>query len=147
MRDERSWSSYGRLLAVLALGLLVVGAACGGDDDSDGGGSAEDIAATLADRAEEEFNSRNEGTFFDTGFITYCRLNKGFDGGVFNALGYTDASAPSGYELCYNLSDDLKRVALGVISAKTGDTTCVVLDASSGSAVRGEIREVDRCVP
>ncbi len=119
-------------LAVI-LGFVLTGCSDGDDGKSPAAGTS--VIETFANRAETEFQQRGQGTFFDTGFLSYCRQNTGFDSGVFHALGYADSNAPKNVELCYNVSDDLKKVALGATSSK-GDLQCVVLDASSGSIVR-----------
>ena len=97
-------------------------------------------------RQQTEFVERGEGVFFDTGFMSYCRAGSGFDG-ILDELGYTDDNAPDGYELCYNVNDDLTVVALGVTSMRTGETTCVRLDTSSGQLIAGQPESVERCLP
>jgi hypothetical protein len=140
-----------RLAAVIGVAVLIP-VACGADDDGGGdsgtaGGEAAAVTVDLAERARAEFVERGEGVFFDTGFSSYCRAGSGFADGVLAELGYTDENAPDGYELCYNVNDDLTAVALGVTSMRTGETTCVRLDASSGVPVAGEPEIVDRCGP
>lgn len=110
-------------------------AGCSGDDDNATPGSAGSVIETFASRAQSEFQQRGQGTFFDTGVLSYCRQNTGFDSGVFQALGYTNENAPKDVELCYNVSNDRKKVALGTISTK-GDRECVVLDGSGGTIVQ-----------
>lgn len=146
---SRSWLRTACLVGAASLGALV---ACGGDDDGGGtsggdtssGGTA--VVEQLAARATTEFEARGDGLFYDTGVMSYCRMNSGFAGGVFEALGYTDADAPSDQELCYNTSADRKKVALGVTDS-SGTTTCVVLDAGSGTVVAGAPAEVSGCLP
>ena len=125
---------------------VLIAAGCGGDDGGSGGDAAA-IAEELSERAQTEFADRGEGVFVDTGFMSYCRAGSGFAEGVFAELGYTDDNAPDGYELCYNVNDDLTVVALGVTSMSTGETTCVRLDASSGELVAGAPDVVERCSP
>jgi hypothetical protein len=142
-----SWFRAACVLGVLSLGAV---AACGGGDDgggdsSDGGGDTA-VVDELASRATAEFVARGDGLFYDTGVLSFCRMNSGFAGGVFEALGYTDADAPSDYELCYNTSADRTKVALGATDS-SGTTTCVVLVAESGSVVAGAAAEVDSCAP
>lgn len=110
-------------------------AGCSGGDDSATPGSAGSVIETYASRAEAEFQQRGRGTFFDTGVLSYCRQNTGFDSGVFQALGYTNENAPKDVELCYSVSNDRKKVALGATSS-SGDRQCVLLDASGGTIVR-----------
>ena len=38
-------------------------------------------------------------------------------------------------------------LALGVTSMRTGETTCVRLDASSGELIAGQPESVERCLP
>lgn len=133
-------------MAVFGLAVLAA-AGCGGDDDDGSGGGAAAAAEELAERAQTEFSERGEGVFVDTGFMVYCRAGSGFSEGVFAELGYTDDDAPDGYELCYNVDDDLTVVALGVTSMQTGETTCIRLDATSGEVVAGEPEIVDSCLP
>lgn len=123
-------------LSILAVMVSLALAACSGGDDNatppTSGGSA---IETFASRTQAEFNQRAQGTFFDTGVLSYCRQNTGFDSSVFKALGYTNENAPKDVELCYNVNIDRKKVALGATSSK-GDRECVVLDASGGTIVR-----------
>lgn len=121
------------ILAVIAS--LALTACSGGDDDATPSSSGGSVIEAFASRAETEFQHRAQGTFFDTGVLSYCRQNIGFDSGVFKALGYTNENAPKDVELCYNVSNDRKKVALGSTSSK-GDRECVVLDASGGTIVR-----------
>lgn len=122
-------------------------ATAGGDDATAGADDATAIAQELSERAQAEFVERGDGLFFDTGFLSYCRAGSGFADGILAELGYTDENAPDGYELCYNVNADLTVVALGVTSMRSGDTTCVRLDASSGELVAGEPENVDSCGP
>lgn len=129
--------------AIGAAVLILVGC---GDGSGSGGGGAAATAAELSERAQVEFAARGEGVFFDTGYMSYCRAGSGFDG-ILAELGYTDDNAPDGYELCYNVNNDLTVVALGVTSMRTGETTCVRLDASSGELIAGQPERVERCLP
>jgi hypothetical protein len=146
---RRSGAVMRTLACCLAVATALAFAACGGDDggsSSGGGGNdATTVVEDLAVRAEQEFTARGEGTFYDTGVMSYCRQNTGFEEGVFAALGYTDATAPDGYELCYNTSIDRLSVALGATSG--GETTCAVLTASGGTVTASEPQVVDSCLP
>lgn len=142
-----------RCAAALGALALIAAAGCGGDDDADdadgasaGSDDATAIAQELSERAQAEFTERGDGLFFDTGYLSYCRAGSGFDG-ILAELGYTDDNAPDGYELCYNVNSDLTILALGVTSMRSGETTCVRLDASSGELVAGDPELVDRCGP
>ena len=149
-----------RVVMIGALALIAA-TGCGGDDDDAADGASDDaadgataggddataIALELSERAQAEFVERGDGLFFDTGFLSYCRAGSGFADGILAELGYTDENAPAGYELCYNVNADLTVVALGVTSMRSGDTTCVRLDASSGELVAGEPETVDSCGP
>jgi hypothetical protein len=145
----RSWLRGVCLVLVVGLGVV---SGCGGDDDggsssgSDASGGATAVVEDLAARATTEFEARADGLFYDTGVMSYCRMNTGFAGGVFEALGYTDADAPSDQELCYNTSADRTKVALGVTDS-SGTTTCVVLAVEDGAVVAGAAAEVDACLP
>ena len=77
-------------------------------------GAGEDELMTLATKAEEEFTKRGEGTFVDTGYASYCRTNTGFDEGVFKQIGF--APTGKGYQYCYNVSSDRKKLAVGATS-------------------------------
>ncbi|HKZ51115.1 MAG TPA: hypothetical protein VJ256_05095 [Dehalococcoidia bacterium] len=126
----------------LPLFSLVLALACSAGDP------AKEQLEALANKAEEEFTKRGEVLFIDTGFAVYCRLNSGFDEGVFKALGFTPSGdAKKSFEFCYNVSSDRKKVALAVTPAKGGATACLVLDASRGTVTRGETRRVSQCLP
>lgn len=149
--STRRTSIAKRSAAAIGVVVLTVAGCGGGDDDGGDGSGAESggaaaIAVELSERAQTEFVERGEGVFFDTGFMSYCRVGSGFDG-ILAELGYTDDNAPDGYELCYNVNDDLTVVALGVTSMRTGETTCVRLDASTGELIAGQPESVERCLP
>jgi len=108
-------------------------------------GAGEDELTTLATKAEEEFTKRGEGTFVDTGYASYCRMNMGFDEGVFKQIGF--APKEKGYEYCYNVSSDRKMLALAATSGKDGSVRCLVIDASSGKPERGKVSDKSPCVP
>jgi len=138
-------SLTGSLLVFFTIGAGLSGAACsGGDDDTTPSSSGGSVIDDFADRAETEFKQRGQATFFDTGVLSYCRQNTGFDSGVFKALGYTNDNAPRDVELCYNLSNDRKKVALGATSKSGRD--CVVLDASGGAILR-TVKTSGSCSP
>ncbi len=137
-----------RLVSVSVLAFfasLALAACSGGDDNATPPSSGGSVIETFASRAETEFNQRAQGTFFDTGVLSYCRQNTGFDSGVFKALGYTTENAPKDVELCYNVNNDRKKVALGATSSK-GDRECVVLDATGGTIVR-TTKPAGSCTP
>ncbi len=108
-------------------------------------GAAEDELELLASRTEAEFTKRNEGTFYNTEFRVYCRMGTGFDEGVFKKIDFEPVN--NDYEYCYNVSDDLKKVALAATSNKDGSVRCVIIDASSGELERGEISDRSPCLP
>jgi hypothetical protein len=132
-----------RAAGVLALSAMLWAIACGG-----GSSNADAQLVRLADRATAEFNARGDGLFIDTTVIIYCRLNVPYDDPVFKQLDFEPTgSAMKDYEFCYNVNDDRTRVALTMRSAKDGSTRCIILSAPSGSVVRGEIHDDDRCAP
>lgn len=138
------------ILAALALVSLIV--ACGGGEDASSramkpANDARSAVETFADRAVAEFTGRGAGVFFDTGVLSYCRMNVGFDEGLFKALGYSAATAPRDLDLCYNVSGDGKKVALGATSSRGGKTACVILNATGATVARTAVAEVDRCLP
>jgi len=108
-------------------------------------GEAEDELNRLAKKAGEELTKRGEGTFFDTGYASYCRMNTGFDEGVFKEIGF--APSGKGYEFCYNVSDDRKKLALAATSGKDGSVKCLIIDATSGKPEPGKITDKSPCVP
>ena len=128
-------------IGMVALGIIVL-SACGSGADTQ---AATEELNRLATAAEEEFAARGEGTFVKTDYVSYCRAGSGFDEGPFAAIDF--ASDLAGIEFCYNVSDDLKKVALSATSMRAGTTQCLMLDASSGQVVRGEITDTSPCVP
>lgn len=132
-----------RAFCVLALSAVLWAIACGSGSSNDDG-----QLQTLADRATAEFNARGDGLFIDTTVIIYCRLNVPYDDPVFKQLDFEPTgSAMKDYEFCYNVNDDRTRVALTMRSARDGSTRCIILSAPSGSVVRGDIHDDDRCAP
>ena len=79
------------------------------------------------------------------GTLPNCRMGTGFDEGVFEAIGF--APTGKGYEYCYNVSSDRKKVALAATSAKNGSISCLIIDASSGKPVAGKVTDKSPCVP
>jgi len=126
----------------LTSGCLIValfGLGCGAT------GAGDDELAALATKAEEEFTKRGEGTFVDTGSASYCRTNTGFDEGVFKQIGF--APTGKGYQHCYNVSSDRKKLAVAATSTKDGSARCLIIDASSGKPERGKVTDKSPCVP
>lgn len=130
-----------RLTGTVVAGLTLLCACGGGGGGQDATGDLDRLATASA----EEFTSRGEGTFFDAGFASYCRAGTGFDEGPFAAVGF--APIAEGYEFCYNVSSDLKQVALAATSMRDGTVQCLILDASSGQVQRGEITDKSPCTP
>ena len=128
-------------IGTVALGIMVL-SACGGGAGTQ---AATEELNRLATAAEAEFAARGEGTFFQTDYVSYCRGGSGFDEGPFAAINF--ASDLAGYQFCYNVSDDLKMVALSATSMSDGTTQCLMLDASSGQVVQGQITDTSPCVP
>ncbi len=108
-------------------------------------GAGEDELTALATKAEKEFTKRGEGTFVDTGYAAYCRMGTGFDEGVFKQIGF--APTGKGYEYCYNVSSDRKKLAVAATSGKDGSVRCLIIDASSGKPERGKVTDKSPCVP
>ena len=119
--------------------LAVAVAGCGS------AGAGEDELMALATKAEAEFTKRGEGTFVDTGYASYCRTNTGFDEGVFKQIGF--APAGKGYQYCYNVSSDQKKLGVSATAMKDGSARCLIIDASSGKPVRGKVTETSSCTP
>lgn len=128
-------------LGTVALGIMVL-SACGGGAGTQ---AATDELNRFATAAENDFTARGEGTFVKTDYMTYCRAGSGFDEGPFAAIDF--ASDLAGYEFCYNVSDDLKKVALSATYMSDGTTQCLMLDASSGQVQKGQITDTSPCMP
>ncbi len=127
--------------ATVALGIMVL-SACG---SGAGTQAATEELNRFATAAEDEFGARGEGTFVKTDYRVYCRAGSGFDEGPFAAIDF--ASDLAGYEFCYNVSDDLKTVALSATNMSAGTTQCLMLDATSGQVEKGQITDTSPCVP
>ena len=128
-------------ITVIAI-LAVAGGGCGAGA---GAGASSDELAELAAKAEAEFSARGEGSFVDTGYASYCRTGTGFDEGVFKQIGF--APSGDGFQYCYNVGSNLKKVALSATAMRDGSVRCLIVDATSGEPSRGDITDQEPCVP
>lgn len=137
------------LVLLVALASLVV--ACGGDDDDDGDNGADGPGngdglssemAAFADAAETHF--AETGAFVDTGFAAFCRQGDFEFDGPFADIDY---QPDDNSEYCYNVSDDLMQVALGIRESLDEPAECLVLNGASGTVVLSEVTESDSCMP
>lgn len=149
------WKAWTPALLLVAAAMIVpVALACGGDDDDDSGGSGaadnEPQLIRLADRAEADAIGAGGGKFRDTGFMLYCRQNSGYEGSVFEAIGFQPEGSQAKDEYCYNVSDDRLKLALSRRAASSGKGACLVLTMSGGAVTRSDITTIgdsDPCRP
>jgi len=141
-------------LAVVAAGaaaLVPLALACGGGMGDDGSGDNKEPQLTrLADLADADAKGPGGGKFRETGFALYCRQNAGYEGSVFETIGFKPEGSQAKDEYCYNVSDDRLKVALSRRAASSGHGSCLVLTIAGGMATKSAVRSIsssDPCQP
>lgn len=153
------------LTFAMVLAATTTGLGCKGKDGGSGGNGAksgtagsgaEDTAAeakfdqeTLAkyaDAAEAHF-TKQKGTFLKTEYMVYCRSGNLLAKSKLGELGFAPPKDNQSRTYCYNVADNLKKVALSVGDATGENVLCLVLDGSGGKVSRGKPTRTSRCQP
>ncbi len=134
-------------LCLLSAALLLV-TACGKKESKkpDPDVVAKKALPGFAEAATAHFK-RNGSKFIQTTVMVFCRTGNSLHRGKLAALGYKASDAEKELSFCYNVADNLKKVALSVSTEEDESRWCLVLDGTSGTVKRGSIEKKKGCRP